>query len=285
MGGGRSAHSFSYIAIASISGIIDHLYGKEGIPLYEPGLRSPRLQPFFYPPPCDLTARFILSRWIVDDTEVKVEVLEYHLFPEMGINSYLLWDPASREALLIDPAAPSNDLLNKIRELELKVKFIVCTHGHGDHIGGNEFFKQQLSAPLAIHSEDAEMLGDPTLNLSAFFNFPISSPAPDRLLTHGEVLHLGECPVRVIHTPGHTPGGICLLTENLLLTGDTLFMDSVGRTDFPNGDADLLENMIRARLMILPDDTLIYPGHGPQSTIGHERHHNPFVGSWEENEL
>ncbi|HQF82398.1 MAG TPA: MBL fold metallo-hydrolase [Candidatus Syntrophosphaera thermopropionivorans] len=201
----------------------------------------------------------------------------YILLPDFETNTWLLWDEDSREAILVDPAAPSPDLLKRIEELKLKVKYIINTHGHMDHIGGNSWFKNHLSVPLMIHSADAPMLVNSAMNLSLYVGNPVSSAPPDVLLEDGMELSLGKYPVKVIHTPGHTPGGICLLADKFLISGDTLFEQSIGRTDLQGGNHQQIINSIKNKLFVLPDDVIVFPGHGPRTSISMEKKNNPFV--------
>jgi len=199
------------------------------------------------------------------------------LLPGYETNCYLLWDEVSLEALLIDPAEKSDKIVNRIAQLKLKLKYIVNTHGHGDHIGGNGFFAQKFNVPIMIHKKDAKMLSNSTLNLSAFINAGVTSPKASKMLEDGDELLLGECKIRVITVPGHTAGGIALYTERLLFSGDTLFLDSVGRTDFPGGSMETLLTSIKSKLYVLPDDTAVLPGHSGYTTIGYEKENNMFV--------
>lgn len=206
---------------------------------------------------------------------LKIEV--HYLLPEFGTNTWLLWDEDSREAFLIDPAAPSEELLARINELQLRVTLIVNTHGHADHIGGNAWFKSALGAPIFIHPADATMLTDNRLNFSEYMGQPLKLGPADNLAKDGQVLQLGKCSVKVIHTPGHTPGCICLLADKFLISGDTLFELSIGRTDFPGGSHAQIVDSIKTKLYTLPDDTIVFPGHGPRTSIGLEKKSNPFV--------
>jgi glyoxylase-like metal-dependent hydrolase (beta-lactamase superfamily II) len=157
----------------------------------------------------------------------------YNVLPEFGTNTYLAWDENSRQAIMIDPAAPDRILLEEIKNLKLDLKYIINTHGHGDHIAGNKLIKDGFPAPLCIHEADAAKLTEAKLNLSEFWNANIVSPPADVLFKDGDKFTLGNCGVTVIHTPGHTQGGICLLVDGLLFSGDTLFLKGIGRTDLP----------------------------------------------------
>lgn len=193
-------------------------------------------------------------------------------------NCYIVYDPTSLDALVIDPGDDAYSIAETVRSEALHVRGIVDTHGHADHIADNTVLKQEFGCPIMVHSLDAPYLLDSDLNLSQFIGAsgPISPPA-DHLLEDGEEIAVGRFTFKVIHTPGHTPGGICLYREGMLFSGDTLFAGSVGRTDFPGGSHEQLIESIRQRLLTLPDDTQVYPGHGPQTTIGAERQTNPWL--------
>jgi len=206
-----------------------------------------------------------------------IKIEDHLLLPQFGTNTWLVWDEASLNAILIDPAAPSDALLERIHELGLKVPLIVNTHGHGDHIGGNDFFKNALGAKVLIHPADAHLLTDNKLNFSEYLGSPLQLSPADLLAEDGESISLGSHSFKIIHTPGHTPGCIRLHSDKFLFSGDTLFELSVGRTDFPGGSRQQIQKSIRERLYILPDDTVVYPGHGPRTTIGMEKQNNPFV--------
>ena len=199
------------------------------------------------------------------------------LLESFQTNTYLLWESISAEAFLIDPAFQSETFLQRIKQLELKVKMIINTHGHADHIGGNLYFAKALNCPVAIHLADAEMLTNNTKNFSTYMGFELNLSAPQVILHDGDELFLGSEKVKVIHTPGHTKGSICLLAGKYLISGDTLFEQSIGRTDFPGGSHTAIIDSIKNKLFILDDDVLVFPGHGPTTSIGLEKVNNPFV--------
>jgi len=199
------------------------------------------------------------------------------LLESFQTNTYLLWNNISAEAFLIDPASPSETFLKRIKKMELKVEMIINTHGHADHIGGNLYFAQALNCPVAIHHLDAEMLTNNTKNFSTYMGFELNLTAPQIILQDGDELFLGSEKVKVIHTPGHTKGSICLLAGKYLLSGDTLFEQSIGRTDFPGGSHSAIIDSIKNKLFVLNDDVLVFPGHGPSTSIGLEKFNNPFV--------
>jgi glyoxylase-like metal-dependent hydrolase (beta-lactamase superfamily II) len=203
---------------------------------------------------------------------------KYNLLPSFDTNTYLVWDEDSMEAMLIDVAAPSKEIINEIKSLNLKLKFLINTHGHGDHIGGNKSIKENFDIQLLIHEDDAETITDPHKNLSTFWGDGIISPSADIKLKGGEKFKLGNKELTIIHTPGHSEGGISILIKNLLFSGDTLFAGAIGRDDIPGGDYNTLVKSIQEKLFKLPDDTIVLPGHGPYTTIGREKRRNPYVG-------
>ena len=190
----------------------------------------------------------------------------------LGTNCYIISDVSTRQACLIDPGSDAGSIKNYIAREGLVVKFIINTHGHGDHIGANAHFE----APVFIHELDEDFLTDPGKNLSMAFMGGIVSPKAERLLKDGDAIKLGDLDMKILHTPGHTPGSICVVVDGIAFTGDTLFAGSVGRTDFAYGDTDQLMHSIAQKLFKLSDDTVIYPGHGESSTIGDEKSSNPF---------
>lgn len=195
-----------------------------------------------------------------------------------GTNCYIVACPETKTAMVVDPGYPDPWIQRTVTQEGLKVEAIVLTHGHLDHIGGVGWVKAWSGAPVYIHEGDARYLTNPSLNGSAYWGGdPIVAPPADRLLKGGETIPIGNLSLQVIHTPGHTPGGICLYTPGHLIAGDTLFAGSVGRTDLPGGSHATLIRSIKERLFCLPDDTVVYCGHGPTTTIGDEKVYNPFV--------
>jgi len=200
-------------------------------------------------------------------------ILKRFVVGSLETNCYIFGDEESKEVVLIDPGGDPTLIKGFLKKNNLKLKCIINTHGHGDHIGANSSFE----ADVLIHKLDGDFLQNPDLNLSTAFGANISSPGARRLLNDGDNIKVGKLNLDVIHTPGHTPGGICLKYDNVLFSGDTLFFEGVGRTDIPNASWGALLDSIRNKLMPLPDDCKVYPGHGPETSIGHERKANPFI--------
>jgi hydroxyacylglutathione hydrolase len=195
----------------------------------------------------------------------------------LQVNCFILADEKTKEAVVIDPGDDAQDILKVINDKGLKVKYIVDTHAHFDHVGANKAIKDATGAALLLHEADAAVLATVSHQSRSFGMDPVSSPPADRYVKHGDVITAGEVELKVLHTPGHTPGGISLLEQGMVFTGDALFAGSIGRTDFPGGDLMTLLRSIKTNLMILPDDTKVFSGHGPASTIGDERRDNPFL--------
>ncbi len=194
-----------------------------------------------------------------------------------GVNTYIVYDDNSKECLIVDPSSDSDIIINKINTMKLMPKYIVLTHAHGDHIGAVGEVKAKLNIPVFVHKDDYEMLMDPDLNLSKSMSYgPISIKA-DGVLKDNDYLTLGGKLLRVIHTPGHTKGGICLYFDNYLISGDTLFKGSIGRTDLYGGNFNDIINSLINKIAILPDDTVVLPGHGPSTTIKEEKLRNPYI--------
>lgn len=195
-------------------------------------------------------------------------------------NCYIVSVESNKDGIIIDPGDEAKNILQKVSDLGLDIKLIVLTHGHIDHVGALKDIKEATGAEVAIHSDDAKSLSGWRGLLKSILvpglSYPVP-PSPDRLLEDGDSLDADDLHFGVLHTPGHTPGGICLLGEGVIFSGDTLFNYGIGRTDLPGGDYNQLIESISTRLMVLPDDTVVYPGHGPETTIGAERRGNPFL--------
>jgi glyoxylase-like metal-dependent hydrolase (beta-lactamase superfamily II) len=195
-------------------------------------------------------------------------------------NCYIIACEQTNEAIIVDPGFEDADEAEKILKFieheSLNLKMIVNTHGHPDHTCGNGIIKERFSVPILIHKFDAHMLGEIGRKIAGFFGFEKSSPLADKLLSDGDLLSFGKIILRVMHTPGHSHGSISLLAEKDIFTGDTLFMGSIGRTDFPESSEKEMRLSLR-KLAILPDNYVVYPGHGPTTTIGEEKRTNPFM--------
>jgi len=192
-------------------------------------------------------------------------------------NCYLVYCEETRACAVIDPGADPEKIISTIADLELKPAIVLNTHGHVDHIGGNSDIVRKYAVPLAMHAADTGMLQvSDYIELSLLLGAR-NSPPPDRLLAEGEEVAFGRVSLRVIHIPGHTPGSIGFVAGGVLFSGDTLFCGGVGRTDLPGGSWKDLERSIRERILTLPEETIVLPGHGPWTTVEQERSSNPFL--------
>ena len=200
-------------------------------------------------------------------------ILDKIIVGPLQANCYILGCPRTSRAVVIDPGAEAERIKQRLKKYGLKLDCIINTHGHADHIGANT----ALAAPVYIHRLDAGFFNNPQLNLSIMFDLPVIVLAAAKLLEDGQKLKVGTISLEVIHTPGHTPGGICLNAGECIFTGDTLFAQGIGRTNLTYGSEKDLLKSIRERLLPLPDNLVIYPGHGPSSTIGEERKVNAFL--------
>jgi hydroxyacylglutathione hydrolase len=184
----------------------------------------------------------------------------------IGTNCFIVGDLQTEEAAVIDPgfdsASEAKSILKEIKRNKFRVKFIINTHGHPDHTSGNKTLKEATGAPILIHEYDAPLL---------------RNPSADKTIREGDIIELGEVKLRVLHTPGHSKGSIALLGADAVFSGDTLFAGGIGRYDLPGGSFEEIMSSIRNKLLILPDNLKVYPGHGPVTTIGEERRSNPFL--------
>ncbi|HET9581771.1 MAG TPA: MBL fold metallo-hydrolase [Gemmatimonadota bacterium] len=194
-------------------------------------------------------------------------------------NAYLVWDTSPGPAVLVDAGAEPERLLGELRRRRLELSAILQTHAHGDHIAALPEVVAATGAPVYLHPDARGMLESAEENLSAFAGIPVTAPVATTPVQDGDRLDLLDRPVRVLHTPGHAPGSVCyyFAGDEIVFTGDALFQGSIGRTDFPGGSLETLLTGIRDRLLTLPDDTRVHPGHMGPTTIGRERASNPFL--------
>jgi len=192
-------------------------------------------------------------------------------------NCYLVYCKETLECAVVDPGADPERIIRQIAELGLKPVILINTHGHVDHVGANLDIKTKYDIPLCIHSSDSKMLNNILATAMGLFLGAKKSPEPDRFLEDGDSIPIGKSHLKVIHTPGHSPGSISLSGDGFLLSGDLLFCGGVGRTDLPGGSWSVLEESIRSRIFTFPDDTIVLPGHGPSTSVGQEKMANPFI--------
>ncbi len=193
-------------------------------------------------------------------------------------NCFIVGCEETKEAVVIDPGDEADKILMALAKSHLTVKYIINTHGHFDHVGANKRLSEVTKAPILIHTLDAPLLNQLSATAAAWGLKTENSPEPDRLLEDGDTITFGTITLKVIHTPGHSPGGISLYTDGHVFVGDTLFAGSIGRTDFPGGDYEVLIAAIRNKLFTLGDDVKVHPGHMGDTTIGVEKKTNPFAG-------
>lgn len=198
----------------------------------------------------------------------------------LACNCYVVGDPATKQAIVIDPGGDADEITDALVQNELIVTAIVATHAHFDHVLAAEEVRQKTGAPFYLHEGDRVMLDWFQESGRLFLGMDLpAAPEVDNTPTEGDKLTAGAVELEVLHTPGHSPGSISLISDDAVFAGDTLFAGSVGRTDLPGGDTDTLVHAIKDKLFSLPEELPVYPGHGPATTLGEERRHNPFVGA------
>jgi len=195
-----------------------------------------------------------------------------------GTNCYLVASDKTRDGMVIDPAGDAARILSNISELNLKIGLIVATHTHPDHIGAIAHVREATKAKFALHAAEAGIISQYDNSQFSMFGPTFRPPPPpDKLLKDGDSIDIGDIVLRILHTPGHSSGGICIAGYGVVFSGDTLFNMGIGRTDGPGGNYNLLISSIRSKLLNLPDETVVLPGHGPKTSIGWEKQHNPFL--------
>ena len=194
-----------------------------------------------------------------------------------GANCYIVGSEKSKDVMIIDPGAESSKIKNIIKTKSYNPKFILLTHGHGDHIGGAKDLKKEFNIPVYIHKKDGNMLKDERLNFTKMMYKNGITLNADKFLEDGDKITLDNMKFEVLYTPGHTPGGISIKHKDIVFTGDTLFKGSIGRTDFPGGSYDQLIKSIKEKLLVLDEKTVVYPGHEGKTTIKYEKENNQFL--------
>lgn len=207
-------------------------------------------------------------------------IVKQMIVGNMGVCCYILGCEKTKECAVVDPGGNETQILDQVKQLGFTVKYIIATHGHADHVCGNRTLKEQTGALIIMHQADEDFFGQE--EVKQFFSVLglEHSPPADIIVNEGDVIEIGEEKIQVIHTPGHTPGGMCLYNEPDLFTGDTLFAGGIGRTDFPGGEHKQLMDSINQKLFSLPAETVVWPGHGyggSSSTIGEEKQGNPYL--------
>jgi glyoxylase-like metal-dependent hydrolase (beta-lactamase superfamily II) len=203
-------------------------------------------------------------------------ILKMLIVGPIQANCYILGCERTREAAVIDPGGDPDKILLALAKDHLRCVYIINTHGHFDHAADNKRIKEVTGAELLIHRADAPMILQQSRSGGMWGMKVDDSPPPDRYLEEGDVITFGDISLKVLHTPGHSPGGISLVTDKIVIVGDTLFAGSIGRTDFPGGDYETLIRNVREKIFPLGDDVIVYTGHGPKTTVGRERRTNPF---------
>lgn len=202
----------------------------------------------------------------------------FDVFPAglMQANCYIAGDEKSREGIVVDPGGDVHKIIEKCEKNKLDIRYIILTHGHGDHIGAAYDLRHATDAKILMNKKDEFLVQHGNRELTAMFN-DIKVFEIDQYINDKDVIKISGLDIEIIETPGHTPGGVCLKIEDIVISGDTLFLGSVGRTDFKMSSHEELIKSIKEKLLALPDSTIVYPGHGNQTTIGYERKYNPFL--------
>ncbi len=204
-------------------------------------------------------------------------IIKQFIAGQLENNMYLVVDEATQDAVLIDASSNIPEIVRTIKELGANVKYILITHGHFDHIMGLNGLKAALNAEAVIHKDDL-VISDNVNEFTRLFGLPDSNaPVYEKFVKDGDIINIGNIEIKVIHTPGHTEGGVCYLIEDNLFSGDTLFKESIGRTDLFGGSFEKLSDSIKNKLFKLDEDIKVFPGHGPMTTIRYEKKHNEFM--------
>lgn len=219
------------------------------------------------------------ANYTVKAMEPEAMIIKMLAVGPFAANCYIVGSTSTKQGMIIDPGADADTIIKTIQQTVLSISIIVITHAHMDHVGALREVQQKTNARFAIHeAEKGFVFSTPMRMLTSLGVSPVKSPPkPDRLLRDGDLIEFGDLRFEVLYTPGHSSGGICLLGHGVVFSGDTLFKFGIGRTDFPGMSRARLIKSIREKLMVLPDETIVYPGHGPPTTIGDERRVNPFL--------
>ena len=194
----------------------------------------------------------------------------------IDVNCYIIYDSDSLKCLIVDPGEEGQKVISEIEKGNFKPELLINTHGHYDHIWSDDEIREKYNIPLAIGKDDADMIADPVMNGSALFSNPVSVKKPEILLNDGDEIKCSFTKFKVLSAPGHSIGGIFLVFDGFVITGDTLFAGTIGRTDFPGGDYEQLIQALE-KIKALDPKTIVYPGHGPQTTVANELRHNPYL--------